>query len=157
MERIMATAEMASSLQPDVLDKLQDALQDDDSAVRYWAAMGILMRGQGAVEATRAKLHEALTDESPSVRIAAAGALGQYGSQEDLDRALPVLLELASCQKHGAYLALMALGAIDALDTKAADCVETLKALPTQPTPPEKRSGAGLPSLLAKILADLER
>ncbi|MBM4047388.1 MAG: sulfatase, partial [Planctomycetes bacterium] len=84
LKRIMATAEQASSLKPEALAELKKAFQDTDSAVRYWAAMGVLMRGQRAVESAHAELHKALADESPSVRIVAAHALGQFGSDADL-------------------------------------------------------------------------
>ena len=49
LERIMAMADLASRLEPAALPELVSALKDDDSAVRYWAALGILMRGQDAV------------------------------------------------------------------------------------------------------------
>ena len=40
LERILATAELASGLKPDAVPELKKALADADSAVRYWAAMG---------------------------------------------------------------------------------------------------------------------
>lgn len=155
LERIMATAELASSLKADALPELKKAFQDPDSAVRYWAAMGILMRGKTAVELAHKELCTALTDESPSVRIVAAQALGQYGSQADLGKALPVLLELASCEKNSVYVSLMALNAIDYLDGRAASAVEAIKALPTKPKPEDQRPGYGVGPLVEKILADL--
>ena len=63
---------------------------------------------------------------------------------------------MASCQKHGAYVALMALSAIDALDAKAADHVETIRALPTRVGSTEKRLDSKPSRLIQKILADLE-
>jgi len=155
MERIMAAAELASSLKPDAVPELKRAFHDDDSAVRYWAAMGILMRGQSAVRSAQSELDAALADASPSVRIAAAWALGQHGSRADLDKALPVLLELASYDQNGPYLSLMALSAIDALDAKAASAVDTIKSLPTKVKSKDRRAGYGIQPLVEKILADL--
>jgi uncharacterized sulfatase len=135
--------------------ELREALHDTDSAVRYWAAMGILMRGERGVESARSELHEALADASPSVRVVAAQALGQYGTDEDVSAALPVLLELANKDEHGIYVSMLALNAIDVLDGKAAGAVETMKAFPTKLKPPEKRAGSGIQPLIEKILTDL--
>jgi len=157
MRRIFAAAELATSLEPEAMGELKKALADDDSAVRYWAAMGMVMRGEPAVEAARAELRKALGDDAPSVRIAAAWALGQYGSREDLDKALPVLLGYASYEENGVYLSLMSLTAIDALDEKAARALDWLKALPRKVKPEDRRSGYGIEPLVEKILADLER
>ena len=55
-DRIMAAAEQASSVdanEPSHLNELMQALQDDDSAVRYWGAMGLLMRKQAGVGVAR--------------------------------------------------------------------------------------------------------
>ena len=94
--------------------------------------MGLLMRGSTAVNQTRAELQAALKDESPSVRIVAARALGQYGRAEDLQAALPVLRELASPDKSGPFASLEALTAIDALGSKAASLLPALKQMPTK-------------------------
>ncbi len=156
MERIMATAELASALEPGAVPKLKGALRDEDSAVRYWAAMGLVMRGEAAVEAARTELRKALSDDAPSVRIAAAWALGQHGQQEDVDRALPVLLDLASCEENSIYESLMSLTAIDALDGRASSAVDAIKALPTKASRGDQRPGYGVGPLIEKILADLE-
>ncbi|MCK7482548.1 MAG: HEAT repeat domain-containing protein [Candidatus Moduliflexus flocculans] len=62
------------------LPKLQEGLKDGDSGVRYWAALGLAMRDAAAISAAREELRAALKDESPSVRIAAARALGAVDS-----------------------------------------------------------------------------
>jgi HEAT repeat protein len=63
------------------------ALQDQDPAVRYWAAVGLRAAGEAAVSA-RVALAEALEDSSLSVRIEAAAALAALGEEA---RALRVL------------------------------------------------------------------
>jgi uncharacterized sulfatase len=152
LERIMAMAELASCLKADALPELEKGLEDKDSGVRYWAALGILMRGKIAVESARGELEKALTDESPSVRIVAAQALGQYGAEADLQKALPVLLDLARYDHHGLYVTLEALNAVDALGAKAAPAAETIKALPTQVSNEDSRSGYGVTRLIEHIL-----
>ena len=81
--------------------------------------MGVLMRKEPAVAATRSELRAALTDESPSVRIVRRARFGQYGNDEDLQLALPVLKQLASPVQNGPFVSLEALTAIDALGAKA--------------------------------------
>lgn len=155
LAKIMATAEVASSIDPDAVSDLKRAFADEDGAVRYWAALGMLMRGEAAVADARDELRAALADEEPSVRIPAAWALGQHGSAEDLKQALPVLLDLASYDENGLYVSLAALNAIDYLDEKAASQLDKIKSLPSQVKPEERRHGYGIPAIMKKILADL--
>ena len=119
-QRIFDTAELASALQPAATPALLKALADSDSAVRYWGAMGLLMRGPDAVDAARAPLHQALADTAAPVRITAARALATHGNAEDLRKALPVLEALAPLAKNDVYTSVLALNAIDALGDKAA-------------------------------------
>jgi uncharacterized sulfatase len=155
MRKVMAAAEAASSLKPEALPELKKAFADEDSSVRYWAAMGILVRGEPAVKEAKAELHKALGDPAPCARIAAAWALGQYGSPADVEKALPVLLDFASYEENGVYLSLLALTAIDYLDQRAASAIDTLKALPKNVKPEDRRPGYGIAPLIEKILADL--
>ncbi|MEJ7637710.1 MAG: sulfatase [Singulisphaera sp.] len=76
LERILEMAELASSLKPDSLPRLQEGLGDADAAVRYWAAMGILMRRR-ALRSARVAIRRALEDESPSVG-SSRRALGRW-------------------------------------------------------------------------------
>lgn len=132
MTRIVAAAELASGMKPDAVPELKKALADADSAVRYWAAMGLLMRGKPAVEAARGELQRALADAAPCVRVAAASALSQCGTPADLDKSLPVLVELTPAGKHGVNVSLMALSAIEALGSKAASAAPKLQKLAKQ-------------------------
>ncbi len=86
--RILATAELVGT-GPRVLPALVDLLKDEDSAVRYWAAVGLAALGPEAAPAADA-LKKALNDPSPNVRFTAAGALCRLGSCDD---ALPVLIQ----------------------------------------------------------------
>ena len=156
VEKVVNAAELASSLKPGVTGELVEALGDEDSAVRYWGAMGILMRGAGAVSEAGDALHKALADASPSVRIIAAQALGQYGGGSDLDRALPVLLELAPLDSNGLYTSMLAMNALDALDGKARRAAGVIKALPAQDPSVHRRARSYVASLIKKTVADLE-
>jgi uncharacterized sulfatase len=155
LPRILATAERASDLRPDAVPDLLKALDDPDSAVRYWAAMGFLMRGSNAVHTARTRLLPALVDAAPSVRVAAAEALAHHGNPDDLKAALPVLLDHANVSSHGLYLAVTALNAIDDLDHKAASERDAIQSLPRKHPSIPPRLGDYIGRLLEKILADL--
>ena len=155
LETIMATAEKATSGKAEDMGHCIEQLTHKDSAVRYWAAMGILMRKQDAVGVSRELLHAALNDDSRSVRIIAAQALGQYGNDADVKKALPVLLDNGDIRKRGIYVAMLALNALDAMDDRAASVTDQIKALPKEPEEKIKRLGAYVPNLLKKTLDDL--
>lgn len=72
LDHILAAAELVGD--PRALERQIKLLSDEDSAVRYWAAVGLRAQGQAARPAVDA-LRGALKDASPSVRIEAAGAL----------------------------------------------------------------------------------
>ena len=84
LEAVFKAASAATDLGADPFDRVLEALADEDSAVRYWAAVGFLARGERAVRPHAAALRGALEDESPHVRVVAAEALGRYGSDADL-------------------------------------------------------------------------
>jgi len=156
IERILAAADLASSLRPEALDSLRRGLRDDDSAVRYWSALGFLMRGSNAVAASRQDLRSLFKDSSPSVRVAAAEALGRFGSGDDLAASLAALKELLGPDKHGAAVTLEALGAVDALGPKAAPLLETLKIMPTRDPQAPGRMAEYVPRITADLLKSLE-
>jgi uncharacterized sulfatase len=158
LERILATAEAASSLKTDetTLTQLEKAMWDSDSAVRYWAAQGFLMRREKGISVARQSLLQALQDRSPNVRIMAAQALGQYGSKEDISKALPVLMELASPEENGIYLSMLALNALDAMDNRAQSIRSQIEQLPTSDPEANNRMRAYVSNLVKKILADID-
>jgi len=156
LERIMATAELAASLRRHVEEQLTDALSDADSAVRYWAAMGLLMRGKEAVAPHLSRLGKLLADRAPAVRIVAAEAIGKYGTAEDLRRAADVLLALANIDRNQFFVAIEALNALDELDTKVGpQLAERVKRLPLKNAQVPRRNRSYVPRLVEKILSDL--
>src|SRR5690606_21485007 len=56
LERVFAAADLASSLAPEATGELVRLLSDPHSTVRYWGAMGLLMRGEPAVAEASAAL-----------------------------------------------------------------------------------------------------
>ena len=137
LRKIMEAAEAASLGKTD-----PKSFSDADSAVRHWAVMGALMRGAEGLKKDHARLVKALDDPSPSVRVAAAEALGRYGNEQDAALARQTLLELADVRKHGGYAAIAAWNAIDYLGPKAAPMKAALAALPAEdPNLPERARG----------------
>jgi uncharacterized sulfatase len=153
LERILATAELASSLDPAALPELGRKLSDPDSAVRYWAALGHLMRGERAVaesgEALRTRLQQ---DASPYVRVVAAEVLGRHGTESDRAAALAVLRELAQPASQGVLVSVAALTAIEALGDRAASLHAFVGALDPKGASPDPRYSPYVPRLIRNLV-----
>lgn len=150
-QRVFEIAELASMLRPDALPALKQALTDQDNAVRYWAALGLLMRGPAGVGAATQELRALLRDRAPCVRIVAAQALGQFAGDADSRQALLVLAELAPWGKNDVFTSLAALNAIDLLGDKAASIREAAKTWPNKGPSPHNRFNPYVPRLLERI------
>ena len=150
-ERVRDAAELAANLDPGATPALVALLSDKDSGVRYWAAMGLLMRGSDAVAHEASALRTALDDASPFVRVVAAQALAQYGNEMDHAKALEVLIELAPPEKHDVFVAMAALGAIDSLGAKASSLVEQVRQINPRGPSPDPRFDPYVPRLIAQI------
>ncbi len=85
--RVARTADLASG-GVEGLPELMRALDDDDAAVRYWGAIGVVNLGVAAEEA-EGGIRGRLNDPSAVVRTAAAFALCRLG---DPEAALPTLV-----------------------------------------------------------------
>jgi len=86
LTRILEAAELVGD--PSALPRQVNMLADRDSAVRYWAAVGLRAQPELS-EPARAALRRTLQDPSPAVRTEAAGALLASGDGQD---ALDVLV-----------------------------------------------------------------
>lgn len=155
IEQVIAAAELAASSDGNALPQLKELMAHADSAVRHWAVLGILIRGQSGASACRAELIRALEDKSPYVRATAAEALGRYGSSSDIDRALSTLVPLANMRTQGVYVAMWALNAIDTLGSKAARIKPAIEALPRNAAGVPGRLTSYVPRLLDDIIAKL--
>jgi uncharacterized sulfatase len=116
---IFKAANAASRKGKKTTEQLPGLIRSDDSAVRYWAAMGYLIRGKNGVRKGREVLVAALDDKSPSVRIIAAEALGRYGRNLEAKRAARVLMQYADPAKNGICLSMLALNALDVIGEHA--------------------------------------
>jgi uncharacterized sulfatase len=157
LAEIFEMAHLASLLIPESAPDLASGLVNKDSAIRYWAAIGLLALGKPGVTTGREQLLEALlNDPSPSVRTISAEALAQYGFLEDQKPSLEWLIEAADGTRHGPYVAIQALDSLEHLGKKAAPLKDRISQLPTSGNwlPPRCASYVG--RLVEKIQRNLE-
>jgi uncharacterized sulfatase len=151
LEKVLEMAELASGLKSVVIEKLKAGLQDDDSAVRYWAALGLLMRGRVGVDSGHDVLVRALGDSSPYVQVVAAEALATFGAKSDLDRALALLADRSDWQRNNVFVAMAALNAIGALDQHAEPLLKQLLSFTEKGPAPHARYMDYVPRLLQAL------
>ncbi len=151
LERILKAAGNASSMKADGIADLKAGFSDKDSAIRYWSAMGIRMRGAEGVKAAHEELVKAAKDSSTYVQVVANWALAKDGSDADRAAALPALVGLANWSQHDVFTAMSALNAIGDLGDKAKPVAEQLKTLPAKGESPDGRFSG----YVARLLADL--
>lgn len=157
LEQIQTVASAAASKSVQQIPFLLEMLDAENSAVRYWAAMGLLIRGEVGTSAGQRQLRNAAkSDASPSVRVIAAEALGRYGDSQDVKIALKTLIESANAENHGPFVAMLALNAIDVMDERAKPIEDQIEQLPRKGDWVPSRGNAYVPSLISKILADLK-
>jgi len=157
LSEILEVAEIATRPSISAGRELTVALGHSDSAVRYWGAVGLLIRGGPAVEGALFDLRRALGDSSTSVQVAAAEALGRYGAiEEDVEAAVAVLVARANLDTNDLFTTMLALNALDYLDERAAGVVDVLRELPREREGMRRQFQRYVPQLLDKILADLE-
>jgi uncharacterized sulfatase len=152
---IFAAAELASSLDVTKLPEILQLLNDKDSAIRYWGAIGLLAQEQAGVAVGHDALVAALADKSPMVRIVAAEALGRFGSEADAAAALDVLLKYAGPESNY-FLAIATWNGLDFLDEKARPAFLELRGVEAHHTNASQRIGEYTIRLKNKMLTDLE-
>ncbi|MFG0334600.1 MAG: sulfatase/phosphatase domain-containing protein, partial [Maioricimonas sp. JB049] len=118
----LATIAALASEGAAALPHLIDAADDPDSAIRYWAAVGIGNIGEPARHRAADIMEATLSDESSAVRTAAARALCRMGQPEP---ALPVLIhELTNGEQ---WERLHAAIVLDQIDEQARPVIEQTK------------------------------
>lgn len=164
LQAVIAMADAVSEVRPGDIAYLRleaksgyllKRLEHEESAVRYWAALGMLALGEPMVARYTGPLRELQHDQSPSVRVVATEALARYSGKEASAASLQLLLELACPKKDSIYIRLAALNALDRLGDKARPGMATIKSWPTD-VPKDDRAAAGIPRLINKIVKQLE-
>ena len=151
---IYSAANLATSLKPEDLPRISKLLKNQDSAVRYWGAIGLLTQAKAGVAAGHGELLAALQDKSPIVQITAAEALGRYGSDADTKLAIEVLLKYADPEQD-AFLGITAWNGLDQLDGRAMSVIRRIEQLSPTPKTAFPRTAKYSAHLKKKTLADL--
>jgi uncharacterized sulfatase len=146
-DRIAATAEMAAGMKDDLAVALVGSLEDRDSAVRYWGALGLLMRGEIGAQAGHGSLVASLADPSPYVRIVCAETLARFGEPADRPLALKVLADHADPSRNDVFVAIAALNSLDQIGSGGEKIKESLRKTRAS-NPPHARYESYVPRLL---------
>ena len=155
--QIWQTTDAASNMRPDSTPKLTAALKAAESAVRYWGALGLLMRGEQGFAAAPEEIRQALQkDDSIYVQTVAAEILARYGNDADLKLALDHLIKAADGSQSNVHAAIQALNVIDQLDEKAATLAPQVKELPKDGDWSKGRYSSYVPRLIQTTLEDLQ-
>ena len=148
LEKVLTAAELASSGKHEDINALIENLSDPDSAVRYWGAMGILIRGKPAADSARDQLAKALDDPSAVVGITAAESLSKHAGMELQQKALSFLASKADGRASGFFSALLALNVLEGLGPVAEPVRDSLRAVQGPVKPPDLRLSNYVPRLL---------
>lgn len=119
---LQRAADLAGRMDPRAVPELTTLLRAEDSAVRWWGALGLLALGADAATA-KAALLAALDDASPDVRLTAAEALAALGA---LDRTL-ALLETA-LRSDDIFVRFTALNVAHRLGARARPLIPAIRA-----------------------------
>lgn len=121
LDRLLSAANLANRMDADRIPELVQLLRDDEPAVRYWGATGLVALGKDAEPAAEV-LAESLEDPAPNVRIAAAEALCNIGRVSD---AMPGLM--AGLRHPTAFIRLRAMNVLDRLGQQARPAISAIK------------------------------
>ena len=131
---ILATAELASNFDPAAVPARHELLTDRDSAVRYWAALGLLMRGEKGPRRTASawnRLWRQFSRRPHRCRSGACRVRRRSGALEALELSAP-----SRSPKNGVLVSMSALAAIEALGPTAASLHDQIGGSnPDGPTP----------------------
>jgi len=152
LERILAAADLASRLDPSVAPELVSMMMESDNAIRYWGTLGLLMRGEDAVQANQGAILAALDDSSAEVRIVAAQALGSFGDESAKRKALATLGSLIAPENNGVLVSMAALSAVETLGPAAKSLHSSIGSMKPNGPSPDGRFNSYVPRLIANIV-----
>jgi len=154
LKRIVATAELASMRRSKDNPTLFQSISDKDPSVRYWAVLGLAMRGKDGVTPAASQLKALLQDPAPIVRVQAASALARFGNTGDETAlGLKALVALAHAELNDLFTAMDAVAALDAVGDKAAAVALDIRSLPGRAAAPDPRYAEYFPRLITDLKA----
>ena len=133
LPEIFHIAGHAANFDEGSIPELVTALESDCASLRYWGAMGLMIRGQTAVEASLEKIETLSTDSVPAVAIVACESMARFGDADQKKAAADLLVALADQTETDYYASIHALNAVERLDKNIGFPKEVLGKLPSQP------------------------
>jgi len=130
---ILSVADLASRPSSGDLARLQEHRAASHSAIRYWVAQGLLLRAVMDMQSVEVvKAAKTMTDdESPYVVALAAETLGRFGTADDREQAMQLLIRLSDVRSEGVFAALTALNSLDWLEPQSLEIGRSLDGLPS--------------------------
>jgi hypothetical protein len=135
-------SDLALTAKPSDIPRLVEFLKSDDSAIRYWGTVGLLMLGKADLP-TQGALESVLNDPCAEVRATAAWTLIQSGNPGKAQQAMAAIL-----QKHEPAT-LFALNVLDWMHTDIAPYLIAMDSLD-----PKSGDMAGNEQLMVKYLRE---
>ena len=140
LDHVLAVAELASNTRDPSWNQFPHLLAHSEPGVRYWATMGLMLRGREAVAGNVDVLVDRLDDESPAVRVMSAETLLRTGFTSE-KKAFDVLVHACADGPEPPALAIQALNAVDDLGPVG---LEVFRSLPKEDDgQPEKSRNQG--------------
>lgn len=152
MVRLVDVAARAANREAGEVPVLRRWARDADAAVRWWAALGFLVRGEVGVMGNVEVLTALMADVNPSVRVMAAEGLASHGQGSVREAAMECLLAMADARRVDYFDAVAALNAIDGMREQFRAHRAVLEGLPRSVPGVEPRVNEHLNRLLTSIL-----
>ncbi len=148
LNELLDAAWTANQLDAAQIPKLVKLLQQRDSSLRWWGAVGLASLGPKTAPAL-AEARIALKDEAPDVRIAAAEVLANLGYDNE---ALPVLR--TELKQDNEFIRLAALNVLDRMGRRALPALDDIRAAGYSADRTKKSHGADSVTRMVKYLPD---
>jgi uncharacterized sulfatase len=154
IEEVVNAAAIASRIDDTstpTMDKVVALTRSPVAVLRYWGAMGIVMRGGAGFEKSGQALEALIDDESPAVRVVAAEGMARYGAGAIRERGEQGLLGLADWSKGDVFTSVAALNSMETLGERLAGLKGAIGRLPKEGEVLHNRYSSYVPRLLERL------
>lgn len=153
--KVYEAADLASRAGEDDLQKLLSHRIGPDSAVRYWAAIGLLnLAQQDKNRSEIVKTARGMTnDSSPYVRCAINEIVARWGAEADRKAAIDALSQLANTRENSVFVSVMALNGLDWCQPTKTEIAKKLDGMPAKKPGLSQRYESYVPRLIERIEA----
>lgn len=126
---------------------------DTDSAVRFWVANGLLVRGMRnqQIDVVIKRTRGMMGDTSPYVQAIACEIMARFGTEADRRAAIRTLLRLADPREHNTFVAMTAMNSLDWCKPTKDEVGNALVGVPTKDNSIPSRYKSYVPNLLKRI------